>query len=75
MNLDQATENFKYLLAIDIRELISLEDVTRGAPGEFGDKAGVPAEFQPSFRGSGGRPRFGRGGGSYGSRPARPALK
>ena len=43
MNLDQAADNFMYLLAIDIRELISLEDVTRGAPGEFGDKAGVPA--------------------------------
>ena len=40
MNLDQAVENFKYLLAIDIRELISLEDVMRGAPREFGDKVG-----------------------------------
>ena len=47
----------------------------RGAPGEFGDKAGVPAEFQHSFRGSGGRPGFGRGGGSYGAGPAHPALE
>jgi len=47
----------------------------RGAPGEFGDKAGAPAEFQPSFRGSGGRPGFGRGGGGYGSGSARPALE
>ena len=50
MNLDPDAENFKYLLAIDIRELISLEYVMRGAPREFGDKAGVPTEFQPSFR-------------------------
>ncbi|XP_057510233.1 40S ribosomal protein S10-1-like [Actinidia eriantha] len=42
----------------------------RGPPGEFGDKGGAPAEFQPSFRGSGGRPGFGRGGGSYGAGPA-----
>ena len=75
VNLDQAAENFKYLLAIDIRELISLEYVTRGAPGEFGDKVGVPTEFQPSFRGSGGRPVFGHGGGSYGAGPARSALE
>ena len=46
----------------------------RGVPGEFGDNARVPAEFQPSFRGSGGRPGFGRGGGSYGAGPARPDL-
>jgi len=38
--------------------------------GDFGDKGGAPAEFQPSFRGSGGRPGFGRGGGGYGSAPA-----
>ncbi|XP_057952706.1 small ribosomal subunit protein eS10z-like [Malania oleifera] len=42
----------------------------RGAPGEFGgEKSGAPADFQPSFRGSGpsgGRPGFGRGAGSYG---------
>ncbi|KAF5202086.1 40S ribosomal protein S10-1 [Thalictrum thalictroides] len=38
----------------------------RGPPGEFGgDKGGAPAEFQPSFRGAGGRPGFGRGGGGY----------
>jgi hypothetical protein len=49
----------------------------RGTPGEFGDKAGAPAEFQPSFRGSGGRPGFGRGGGGFGSGSgsARPALE
>ncbi|XAR63028.1 hypothetical protein NMG60_11022813 [Bertholletia excelsa] len=44
----------------------------RGPPGEFGgDKEGAPAGFQPSFRGSGGRPGFGRGGGGgYGAGPA-----
>ncbi|XP_052192316.1 40S ribosomal protein S10-1-like [Diospyros lotus] len=43
----------------------------RGPPGEYGgDKGGAPAEFQPSFRGSGGRPGFGRGGGSFGAGPA-----
>ncbi|KAF2282988.1 hypothetical protein GH714_043050 [Hevea brasiliensis] len=32
--------------------------------GDFGgEKGGAPADFQPSFRGSGGRPGFGRGGG------------
>jgi len=38
----------------------------RGPGGEFGDKGGAPADYQPSFRGGpGGRPGFGRGGGSY----------
>ncbi|XP_068659460.1 small ribosomal subunit protein eS10z-like [Aristolochia californica] len=37
----------------------------RGGQGDFGDKGGAPPEFQPSFRGTGGRPGFGRGGGSY----------
>ncbi|THU56016.1 hypothetical protein C4D60_Mb11t12830 [Musa balbisiana] len=37
-----------------------------GPPGELGDKGGAPAAFQPSFRGAGGRPGFGRGGGGYG---------
>eukprot|EP00252_Welwitschia_mirabilis_P018822 TRINITY_DN4214_c0_g1_i1.p1 TRINITY_DN4214_c0_g1~~TRINITY_DN4214_c0_g1_i1.p1 ORF type:complete len:188 (+),score=37.48 TRINITY_DN4214_c0_g1_i1:231-794(+) len=36
------------------------------APGEFGDKGGAPAEYQPQFRGSGSRPGFGRGGGGFG---------
>ncbi|XP_047065921.1 40S ribosomal protein S10-1 [Lolium rigidum] len=37
----------------------------RGAPGDFaGEKGGAPAEFQPSFRSSGGG--FGRGGGAGG---------
>ncbi|KAI4324953.1 hypothetical protein MLD38_030394 [Melastoma candidum] len=43
----------------------------RGGPrggGDFGgDKGGAPADFQPSFRGTGGRPGFGRGSGSYGA--------
>ncbi|WKA07300.1 hypothetical protein VitviT2T_025144 [Vitis vinifera] len=43
----------------------------RGPPGEFGgDKGGAPADFQPSFRGSGGRPGFGRGGGGFGAAPS-----
>ncbi|XP_019149995.1 PREDICTED: 40S ribosomal protein S10-1-like [Ipomoea nil] len=38
-----------------------------GPPGEFGgEKGGAPADFQPSFRGSGGRPGFGRGAGGFG---------
>lgn len=41
----------------------------RGPPGEFGDKGGAPADYQPSFRGPGGRPGFGRGGGGYGAGP------
>ncbi|KAL5701703.1 40S ribosomal protein S10-A [Ranunculus cassubicifolius] len=42
----------------------------RGPTGEFGgEKGGAPADFQPSFSGSGSRPAFGRGGGGgYGSR-------
>ncbi|KAM7257783.1 hypothetical protein ACFE04_013524 [Oxalis oulophora] len=41
----------------------------RGPGGEFGDKGGAPADYQPSFRGgpAGGRTGFGRGGGSYGA--------
>ncbi|KAK1263317.1 40S ribosomal protein S10 [Acorus gramineus] len=48
----------------------------RGGQGDFGDKGGAPAEFQPSFRGSGGRPAFGRGGGGagYGAAPGSPSL-
>ncbi|MQM14345.1 hypothetical protein Taro_047273, partial [Colocasia esculenta] len=38
----------------------------RGGLGELEEKGGAPAEFQPSFRGAGGRPAFGRGGG-YGA--------
>ncbi|GFY97365.1 diacylglycerol kinase family protein [Actinidia rufa] len=41
----------------------------RGPPGESGEKGGAPAEYQPSFRGPGGRPGFGRGGGGYGAGP------
>ncbi|XP_020253206.1 40S ribosomal protein S10-1-like [Asparagus officinalis] len=45
-------------------------DGYRGGPrggGDFGgDKGGAPAEYNPSFRGSGGRPGFGRGGGGFG---------
>nr|GLL34135.1 40S ribosomal protein S10-1-like [Ipomoea trifida] len=38
-----------------------------GPPGEFGgEKGGAPADFQPAFRGSGGRPGFGRGAGGFG---------
>ncbi|KAG6483132.1 40S ribosomal protein S10-1-like [Zingiber officinale] len=40
-----------------------------GPSGELGDKGGAPPEFQPSFRGSGSRPGFGRGGGGYGAGP------
>ncbi|XP_018478056.1 40S ribosomal protein S10-2 [Raphanus sativus] len=50
-------------------------DGYRGAPrsgGEFGDKSGAPADYQPSFRapGAGSRPGFGRGAGGYGAGPA-----
>ncbi|KAK8599823.1 hypothetical protein V6N13_060361 [Hibiscus sabdariffa] len=44
-------------------------DGYRGGPrggGDFGDKGGAPADYQPSFRGPGTRPAFGRGGGGYG---------
>ncbi|TVU14494.1 hypothetical protein EJB05_37967, partial [Eragrostis curvula] len=49
----------------------------RGAPGDFGgEKGGAPAEFQPSFRGSGGRPGFGRGGGSgFGAGPTSSSME
>ncbi|CAN6987479.1 unnamed protein product [Brassica rapa subsp. trilocularis] len=30
-----------------------------------GEKGGAPADYQPSFQGSGGRPGFGRGAGGY----------
>ncbi|XP_010555682.1 PREDICTED: 40S ribosomal protein S10-1 [Tarenaya hassleriana] len=44
-------------------------DGYRGGPrgGDFGgEKGGAPADFQPSFRGTGGsRPGFGRGAGGY----------
>ncbi|XP_070047717.1 small ribosomal subunit protein eS10z-like [Nicotiana tomentosiformis] len=40
---------------------------TRGLPGEFGgDNRGAPANYQPAFRGSVGRPGFGRGSGGFG---------
>ncbi|XP_044505064.1 40S ribosomal protein S10-1-like [Mangifera indica] len=45
----------------------------RGGPrgGDFGgEKGGAPADFQPSFRGAGGRPAFGRGGVGYGAAPS-----
>ncbi|KAL4361140.1 hypothetical protein GQ457_04G013180 [Hibiscus cannabinus] len=48
-------------------------DGYRGGPrgGDFGgDKGGAPADFQPSFRGPGGRPAFGRGGGGYSAAPS-----
>ena len=39
----------------------------RGPPGEYGgEKGGAPADYQPAFRGSGGRPGFGRGSGGFG---------
>ncbi|KMZ60116.1 40S ribosomal protein s10 [Zostera marina] len=39
-----------------------------GPRGEFGDKpSDAPPAFKPSFRGSGERPGFGRGGGGFGS--------
>ncbi|KAK8518412.1 hypothetical protein V6N12_017560 [Hibiscus sabdariffa] len=40
-------------------------DGYRGGPrggGEFGDKGGAPTDYQPTFRGPGTRPAFGRGG-------------
>jgi len=48
----------------------------RGPPGEFGDKGGAPADYQPSFKGPGGRPGFGRGGGGggFGAGPASGSL-
>ncbi|CAN7136443.1 unnamed protein product [Brassica rapa subsp. narinosa] len=51
------------------------KDGYRGGPrsgGEFGDKSGAPADYQPSFRapGAGSRPGFGRGAGGYGAGPA-----
>ncbi|KAL9393214.1 hypothetical protein Peur_012499 [Populus x canadensis] len=44
-------------------------DGYRGGPrgGEGDEKGGAPADYQPAFRGSGGRPGFGRGGGGYGA--------
>ncbi|XP_010545457.1 PREDICTED: 40S ribosomal protein S10-2-like [Tarenaya hassleriana] len=48
-------------------------DGYRGGPrsgGDFGDKGGAPADYQPSFRGPGARPGFGRGAGGYGAGPA-----
>lgn len=44
-------------------------DGYRGAPrgGGEGEKGGAPADYQPSFQGSGGRPGFGRGAGGYSS--------
>ncbi|KAM7274274.1 hypothetical protein ACFE04_028938 [Oxalis oulophora] len=49
----------------------------RGGPrggGDFGgEKGGAPADYQPSFRGSGpsgGRQGFGRGGGGFGAAPS-----
>ncbi|KAL3351382.1 hypothetical protein AABB24_019795, partial [Solanum stoloniferum] len=42
----------------------------RGPPGEFGgEKGGAPADYQPAFRGGGGRPGFGRGAGGFGGAP------
>ncbi|XP_019181250.1 PREDICTED: uncharacterized protein LOC109176246 [Ipomoea nil] len=39
----------------------------RDPPGEFGgEKGGSPADYQPDFRGSGGRPGFERGAGGFG---------
>ncbi|MED6156484.1 hypothetical protein PIB30_014703 [Stylosanthes scabra] len=39
----------------------------RGPGGDFGgDKGGAPADYRPSFGGSGGRPGFGRGAGGFG---------
>ncbi|KAI8545070.1 hypothetical protein RHMOL_Rhmol07G0014000 [Rhododendron molle] len=44
----------------------------RAPTGEYADKGGAPAEYQPAFRGTGGRSGFGRGGGggSFGAGPA-----
>ncbi|KAK3144764.1 hypothetical protein QOZ80_4AG0317540 [Eleusine coracana subsp. coracana] len=53
-------------------------DGYRGAPrGDYaGEKGGAPAEFQPSFRASGGRPGFGRGGGSgFGAGPTSSSME
>ncbi|XP_060178909.1 small ribosomal subunit protein eS10z-like isoform X1 [Lycium barbarum] len=42
----------------------------RGPLGEFGgEKGGAPADYQPAFRGGGGRPGFGRGAGGFGGAP------
>ncbi|CAF1755448.1 unnamed protein product [Brassica oleracea var. botrytis] len=38
-----------------------------GPRGGEGEKGGAPADYQPSFQGSGGRPGFGRGAGGYGA--------
>ncbi|XP_058092616.1 uncharacterized protein LOC131239074 [Magnolia sinica] len=47
----------------------------RGPPGEFGgDKGRAPPEFQPSFRGPGGRPGFRHGGGGFGAGPGSSSL-
>ncbi|KAG9149158.1 hypothetical protein Leryth_003162 [Lithospermum erythrorhizon] len=40
-----------------------------GAPGGEGEKGGAPADYQPAFRGSGGR-GFGRGSGGFGAPPS-----
>ncbi|GAV76309.1 Myb_DNA-binding domain-containing protein/S10_plectin domain-containing protein [Cephalotus follicularis] len=51
-------------------------DGYRGGPrgGEFGgEKGDAPSDFQPSFRGSGGRPSYGRGGG-FGATPSASNL-
>ncbi|KAK7406093.1 hypothetical protein VNO78_07710 [Psophocarpus tetragonolobus] len=39
----------------------------RGPSDDFEDMGGAPAEYNPSFRGPGGRPGFGRGAGGYGA--------
>ncbi|GAB2221977.1 hypothetical protein Droror1_Dr00013174 [Drosera rotundifolia] len=37
----------------------------RGPPGEYGDKAGAPSDYQPSFSAGGGGRGFGRGSGGF----------
>ncbi|XP_027169053.1 40S ribosomal protein S10-1-like isoform X2 [Coffea eugenioides] len=44
-------------------------DRPMGGPPGGGEKGGAPTDYQPAFRGSSGRPGFGRGSGGYGSAP------
>ncbi|KAF3553349.1 hypothetical protein F2Q69_00016248 [Brassica cretica] len=48
-----------------LHEFLTRMDTAPRAGGEFGDKSGAPADYQPSFRapGAGSRPGFGRGAG------------
>ncbi|CAK7335601.1 unnamed protein product [Dovyalis caffra] len=46
----------------------------RGPGGDLGDKGGAPADYRPTYGGAGGRPGFGRGGGSFAPGPASSNL-